>query len=37
MNRDHGDAVALYAARLLHQEGVGWRMTGIDPEGMDLF
>ncbi len=36
MNRDHADAVALYAARLLHRDGEGWRMTGIDPEGIDL-
>jgi putative heme iron utilization protein len=36
MNRDHADAVALYAARLLHKNGEGWRMTGIDPEGIDL-
>jgi heme iron utilization protein len=33
---DHADAVALYAARLLHSESAGWRMTGIDPEGIDL-
>lgn len=36
MNRDHADAVALYAARLLQRDGEGWRMTGIDPEGIDL-
>jgi putative heme iron utilization protein len=36
MNADHADAVALYAARLLHRDGAGWRMTGIDPEGIDL-
>jgi hypothetical protein len=40
MNRDHADAVALYAARLLGQpggpQGTVWRMTGIDPEGIDL-
>lgn len=36
MNNDHADAVALYAARLLHRDGAGWRMTGIDPEGIDL-
>jgi putative heme iron utilization protein len=36
MNTDHADAVALYATRLLRRwEGV-WRMTGIDPEGIDL-
>ena len=36
MNEDHGDAVALYARKLLGLEGEGWRMTGIDPEGIDL-
>jgi len=36
MNADHAEAVALYAARLLHRAGTGWRMTGIDPEGIDL-
>jgi hypothetical protein len=36
MNADHADAVALYAARLLRRGGAGWRMAGIDPEGIDL-
>jgi putative heme iron utilization protein len=36
MNADHADAVALFAARLLKRAGTGWRMTGIDPEGIDL-
>lgn len=36
MNADHADAVALYAERLLGRPGGGWRMTGIDPEGIDL-
>lgn len=36
MNEDHAEAVALYAARLLGRPGTGWRMTGIDPEGLDL-
>jgi len=36
MNRDHADAVALYAQRLLGRKGTGWRLTGIDPEGIDL-
>jgi heme iron utilization protein len=36
MNNDHADAVALYAGRLLRREGAGWRITGIDPEGIDL-
>lgn len=36
MNADHADAVALYAMRLLRRPGGAWRMTGIDPEGIDL-
>jgi heme oxygenase (biliverdin-IX-beta and delta-forming) len=36
MNDDHADAIALYAERLLGKQGAGWRMTGIDPEGIDL-
>lgn len=36
MNEDHADALDLYATRLLALEGAGWRMTGIDPEGIDL-
>lgn len=36
MNEDHADAVQLYAQRLLGLAGDGWRMTGIDPEGLDL-
>jgi heme iron utilization protein len=36
MNADHAEAVALFASRLLHRAGYGWRMTGIDPEGIDL-
>jgi heme oxygenase (biliverdin-IX-beta and delta-forming) len=36
MNADHADAVALYAIRLLDLPGDDWRMTGIDPEGLDL-
>ena len=36
MNEDHADAVALYAAKLLKLPGEGWRMTGIDSEGIDL-
>lgn len=36
MNADHGDAVALYANRLLGLPGVGWRLTGVDAEGCDL-
>ena len=36
MNDDHAEAVALYAAKLLGLPGDGWRMTGIDGEGIDL-
>ena len=36
MNADHADALTLYATRLLGRAGDGWRMTGIDPEGIDL-
>jgi putative heme iron utilization protein len=36
MNEDHADAIGLYAARLLQLPGEGWRMTGIDCEGIDL-
>ena len=36
MNTDHADAIGLYAERLLGRRGAGWRMTGIDPEGIDL-
>jgi heme iron utilization protein len=36
MNADHGDALDLYAQKLLHRAGDGWRMIGIDPEGLDL-
>jgi heme iron utilization protein len=36
MNRDHAEAIELYATRLVGRPGAGWRMTGIDPEGIDL-
>jgi putative heme iron utilization protein len=36
MNDDHSDAVQLYATKLLGLAGEGWRMTGIDREGLDL-
>ena len=36
MNGGHAAAVDLYAARLLGLGGTGWRMTGIDGEGIDL-
>ena len=36
MNAGHGDAVDLYARAAAPGAPSGWRMTGIDPEGVDL-
>lgn len=36
MNEDHAEAVRLYATRLLGAEDGKWRLTGLDPEGLDL-
>ncbi|HVH80692.1 MAG TPA: DUF2470 domain-containing protein, partial [Stellaceae bacterium] len=36
MNADHAEAIALYTTRLPRRGGTGWKMTGIDPEGIDL-
>lgn len=36
MNREHSAAVGLYANVLLGRDGVGWHLTGLDPEGLDL-
>ena len=36
MNDDHADALQLYATMAAPDAGVGWTMTGIDPEGFDL-
>jgi len=36
MNEDHGDTIGHYACRLVGHTSTGWRMTGIDPEGIDL-
>jgi putative heme iron utilization protein len=36
MNADHADAVRLYATRLAGMKDGPWRLTGIDPEGIDL-
>ena len=36
MNNDHADAVKLYATKLAKVEAGPWRVSGIDPEGMDL-
>ena len=36
MNDDHADAVRLYATKLLGGEDGPWRLTGLDPDGLDL-
>jgi heme iron utilization protein len=36
MNADHAEAVRRYATRLLGAEDGLWRLTGLDPEGLDL-
>ncbi len=36
MNADHADAVRLYATKLLRAEDGPWRVTGLDPDGLDL-
>jgi heme iron utilization protein len=36
MNTDHADAVRLYATKLLGAEDGPWRLTGLDPDGLDL-
>ncbi len=36
MNTDHAEAVRLYATKLLGAEDGPWRLTGLDPEGLDL-
>ena len=36
MNAHHADAVQLYANVLMDQEGDGWILTGVDPEGVNL-
>jgi len=36
MNDDHADAVALYATKLLGAAAGSWRVTGLDPDGLDL-
>jgi putative heme iron utilization protein len=36
MNEERAETIANYARRLLGRPGIGWRMTGIDPEGIDL-
>ena len=36
MNADHADAIDLFANKLLHRKGTGWKMIGIDADGIDL-
>jgi putative heme iron utilization protein len=36
MNKDDAGAVELYARALVGRQGEGWRLTGIDAEGVDL-
>lgn len=36
MNEDHRDALLLYATRLAGAPDADWRLTGLDPEGLDL-
>jgi putative heme iron utilization protein len=36
MNEEHGEALRLYATRLLDVPDRDWRMTGVDPDGIDL-
>ena len=36
MNEDHAEAVRLYATRLLGGDEGKWRLTGLDPDGLDL-
>ena len=36
MNADHAETVRLYATRLCGEPEARWRITGVDPDGMDL-
>ena len=36
MSADHAEAVRLYAVKLCGAEDGPWRLTGLDPEGLDL-
>jgi putative heme iron utilization protein len=36
MNQDHADAIGRYARHFARAEDGPWRMTGLDPEGIDL-
>jgi len=37
MNQDHAEAVGLYATVLAKAKPGPWHLTGIDPEGIDLY
>ena len=36
MNADHAEAIRLYATKLLGTGDGPWRLTGLDPDGLDL-
>ena len=36
MNDDHAEAIRLYATQLLKAHDGKWRLTGLDPDGLDL-
>src|SRR5271156_4064733 len=36
MNDDHAEAVRLYATKLIGAEDGPWRLSGLDPDGLDL-
>jgi hypothetical protein len=36
MNTDHAEAVRLYATKLVGADDGKWRLTGLDPDGLDL-
>jgi heme oxygenase (biliverdin-IX-beta and delta-forming) len=36
MNTDHAEAVRLYATKLRGADDGPWRLTGLDPDGLDL-
>jgi putative heme iron utilization protein len=36
MNDDHAEALRLYATKLLGAANGAWRLTGLDPDGLDL-
>ena len=36
MNADHAEATRLYATKLLGEDEGPWRITGVDPDGVDL-